>query len=96
MMKRWQFHTLNALGLLVAVAVLTGFWLGRDVQALNLRAARTQVLMNQSRQQVQPILQQVASAIARASDTDPALRDLLKKHGLNVTLNVDGKPRQYP
>ena len=47
-------------------------------------------------QQLEPILDRLAKRIAIGSESDPRLRTLLAKHGLQVTLEVDGKKKNYP
>jgi hypothetical protein len=46
--------------------------------------------------QMEPILDQIAKRIAKVSDNDPQLRLILVKHGMKVTLEVDGKQKSYP
>ena len=38
----------------------------------------------------------IAKRIARDSDTNAALRNLLVKYDMHVTLEVDGKQKKYP
>ena len=47
-------------------------------------------------QQLEPVLDRLAKRIAVGSDKDPRLKNVLAKHGLQVTLDVDGKKKNYP
>jgi hypothetical protein len=47
-------------------------------------------------QQLEPVLDRLAKRIAKGSDTDPRLKNVLAKYGLSVTLDVDGKKKNYP
>ncbi|MBI4026851.1 MAG: hypothetical protein HY360_17840 [Verrucomicrobia bacterium] len=94
-MTRWQFHALNATCLVLVLTIGLQYWLGQRVQALNIQALRAQNIVSNARQ-VEPVLRRMSMRIAELSDTEPALRDLLIKYGMKVTLNVDGKQKNYP
>ena len=94
-MNRIQLYVLNVVCLLLAVLILTNFALVLRNQSMADRLLQTQAAVANSRRAEQ-ILSQLSMRIARDSDREPALRDLLKKHSLKVTLEVEGKKKAYP
>lgn len=62
---------------------------------LNNEIAQRQQVINNARQ-LEPVLDQLAKRIARASDADPRFKTILVKHGMTVTLDVNGKQKKYP
>lgn len=94
-MNRTQFGILNAGGGLCAVLILANLILGRLNDRLNQALLQTQNQLNAA-QQVQTTIQNLAVRIAQAAQTEPALRELLKRQDLRVNLNVDGQIKQVP
>jgi hypothetical protein len=94
-MSKTQFGILNVVGGLCAVLILCNVVLIRLNTRLNQSLLQTQSQINNA-QQMQTTLQNLAVRVAQAAQTDPVLRDLLKRHSLTVNLNVDGQIKQVP
>lgn len=94
-MCKLSFWVLNLTSLVLVILFGLQFWLGRKVQVLNNQIVQAQTVVNNA-QQIEPILRKLSMRIAQASEKEPRLRDLLVKHGMKVTLNVDGKQKSYP
>ena len=96
-MSRWQFYILNLTSLALVVLIGIQFWLVEKVRALDSEVARNQAIavINNARK-IEPILRDISVRIAQASETEARFRDLLVKHGMKVTLTVDGKQKNYP
>ena len=94
-MSKTQFGILNVVGGLCAVLILSNVVLTRLNSRLNQSLLERQNQLNTT-QQLQTTLQSLAVRIAQAAQTESALRDLLKRHDLQVTLNVDGQTKLVP
>jgi predicted Zn-dependent protease len=98
-MTKAQFWILNTVSLVLVVLSIVQFVTNRTNaqmnNALNQQMNQQQPVINHG-QQLEPILDQLAKRIARDSETNAALRELLIKHDLRVTLEVDGKKKNYP
>ncbi len=94
-MNKLQFWTLNTAGLLLVTLLIGHFFFARHVNGLGEALGRDRALIN-SAQQLEPVLDNLAKRIAKGSDTDPTLKNILIKYGMNVTLEVDGKKKNYP
>ncbi|MDQ6631347.1 MAG: hypothetical protein M3Y82_06270 [Verrucomicrobiota bacterium] len=94
-MNRLQFILLNTVSFFVVIILVTHFFIVRANNELSGAVARNQAAISNARQ-LEPILDQLAKRIARGSEADPRLRNILVKHGLTVTLDVDGKKKTYP
>jgi hypothetical protein len=87
---------------ILAVVLGANLWLSRSLrsdlreyQNQNKKLIESQATITKARR-LEPVLQQFSMRIAHASDKEPKLKELLSKHGLKVTLNVDGKEKKYP
>ncbi len=94
-MSQTQFGILNVVGGLCAALILGNVVVSRLNNHLNQVLLETQTKLNAT-QQVQTTLQSLAVRIAQAAQTEPVLRDLLKRHDLQVSLNVDGQTKLVP
>ena len=94
-MSKTQFGIMNVVGGLCAVLILSNVVLSRLNSRLNQVLVQTQSQLN-SAQQLQTTLQSLVMRIAQAAQTEPVLRDLLKRHDLQVNLNVDGQSKLVP
>ena len=94
-MSKLQYWILNVIGLVLVAELLGHYFFARHNDRLGDAVMRDQAFVNGSRQ-VEVTLDQLAKRIARGSDTDPQLKKLLVKYGLNVTLETDGKKTTYP
>jgi len=94
-MSKTQFGILNVVGGLCAVLIFCNVVLGRLNSRLNQSLMQTQAQLNNT-QQLQSTLQSLAVRIAQGAQTEPVLRDLLKRYTLQVNLNVDGQIKQVP
>ena len=86
MLKRWQFHLLNGLGvlsLLLALANATLFMVNRETQAAN---AHRQQYIQQSIA-LENLYREIVKALAEsgARDNDRAMLDILGAQGLTVS-----------
>lgn len=92
-MRPWQFWTLNVLSVLLAVLILTQYFLVQDVQKRNQEIVEMQQKINAGRQQIatakqaEQVLKVSAIRVAQAAEKEPDLKNLLKKYNLNVNLN---------
>lgn len=94
-MTRTQFIVLSLVSLTLVVLLLANVGAAYRGQTVAAESIEAQMQLNNSRRAEQ-ILSQISMRIARDSDKDAALRDLLVKHQLKVTLEVDGKKKNYP
>lgn len=94
-MNKIQFYILNLVSGVLVLLFIGNLWLGYKTQALGVEVLQTQAAISNARRAEQ-FLTQISMRIARDSDKDPALRDLLIKHKLKVSMEVDGKKRDYP
>jgi hypothetical protein len=94
-MNKLQFWILNAACVLLSALLLAHFFFSRSNNRLADTLGQERAYINSSRQ-LESVLDALAKRIAVASDADPKLRNILVKHGMNVTLEVDGKKRTYP
>ncbi len=94
-MTKNQFWIFNFVCLVLVVVLAAQFLVSRSNAKLNDEVNRQQTVINSARQ-LENVLDQLAKRIARDSDTNAALRDLLVKYDMRVTLEVDGKQKQYP
>ena len=94
-MNKLQFWALNVGSLVLAALLLGHFFFVRANNRLGQALDRDRNVINNARQ-LEPVLDQLAKRIAKGSDADPKLKNILVKYGLNVTLEVDGKKKTYP
>ena len=94
-MNKTYLYIFNAVGFCLAALILTNLWLVLSSQSLSVKFLQAQAAVNNSRRAEQ-MLSQLSMRIARDADADPSLRALLRKHNLKVTLEVDGKKKDYP
>ncbi len=94
-MTRIQFWILSSVAILLVAVLWTHFIVVTRNGNLNNEIAQRQQVINQARQ-LEPVLDSLAKRIAKGSDTDPKLKNILAKHGMKVTLDVDGKKKNYP
>ena len=94
-MNKLQFWALNGVSLILAILLLGHFFFARHNNRLGHALDRDRAAINNARQ-LEGVLDQLAKRIAKGSDTDPNLKQILIKYGLNVTLEVDGKKKSYP
>ena len=94
-MTKLQFQVLNIISCLLALTFL-GHFIFVKLNARSGQALERDRLTVSNARQVESVLDQLAKRIAYGSDTDPQLKSILAKHGLHVTLEVDGKKKTYP
>jgi hypothetical protein len=94
-MTKSQFWILNAASIVTVALLLTHFFLARHNSGLKDMFAREQSAIENAKQ-LERVLDQLAKRIAKGSDTDPRLTEILRRYGLNVTLEIDGKKKSYP
>lgn len=94
-MTKNQFWIFNFVCFVLVVVLAAQFLVSRSNAKLNDEVNRQQTVINNARQ-LENVLDQLAKRIARDSDTNAALRDLLVKYDMRVTLEVDGKQKNYP
>ena len=94
-MSKLQFWTLNIASLILAAVLMGHFFFVRHNNQLGASLTREQAYINNARQ-LETVLDQLAKRIAKGSDTDPKLKNILVKYGMTVTLETDGKKKTYP
>ncbi|MBI3850770.1 MAG: hypothetical protein HY298_10930 [Verrucomicrobia bacterium] len=94
-MTKAQFWILNVASLVLAAVLLSHFFFVRHNNQLGASLSREQAYINNARQ-LETLLDQLAKRIAKGSETDPKLKDILVKYGMTVTLETDGKKKTYP
>ena len=94
-MNRLQFWTLNLSALLLAALLLGHFFFAQHNDTLGAALERDRAAVANARQ-VEVVLDQLAKRIAVASKTEPQLKTVLVKYGLNVTLETDGRKTTVP
>ncbi len=94
-MNKTDFSILLFLSVLIAALVGVNLWLNVSNNKLNNQLAQEQQAVNHA-QQISPVLDNLAKRIAKGSDVDPRLREVLKKNELQVTLDNGGEPKKYP
>ncbi len=104
-MNRPQFLAINTLALALSALMLAHFFVARSAGRLSGEMTANQSKFNEARlaqsrlneaRQLETILDQLAKRIAHGSETDPRLRTILSKHGMQVTLEINGEKKQYP
>ena len=94
-MTKAQRAFFNVVALLLVVLILADLWLTIKNRSLSRQVNQMQVTIINARR-IEPILTQLSLQIAKRSDQDPALRELMKRHNLQVTLDVEGGKKRYP
>ena len=94
-MTKLQFWILNLASLILAGVLMGHFFFSRHNNQLSEALGREQAYIGNARQ-LETVLDQLGKRIARGSDTDPKLKNVLVKYGMTVTLEVDGKKKTYP
>lgn len=94
-MTKNQFWIFNTICFLLVAVLIAQFALNSSNAKLIKEVSRQQEVVNNARQ-LEPVLDQLAKRIAHDSETNAALRSLLVKYDMRVTLEVDGKQKQYP
>ena len=94
-MNKLEFWVLNSVSLILVMLLLGHFFFAQHNNRLGQGLSRDRAAINNARQ-LQGVLDQLAQRIAKGSDTDPKLKQILVKYGLKVTLEVDGKKKSYP
>ncbi|MSU34304.1 MAG: hypothetical protein EXS36_04200 [Pedosphaera sp.] len=84
-----------SLSLILVSLLLSHHFILQHIAQVKFALARDRASVNSSHQ-TEIALDQLAKRIARGSDTDPRLTNILVKYGLNVTFEIDGKKKSYP
>lgn len=88
-MSKTQFWILNAAGAVCAALVLTAMVFGRQNDSVIRELETNQTKLNRA-QQIQLTGRNLASRIAQAAESEPALRELAIRHDLST--NATPKP----
>jgi hypothetical protein len=94
-MTKTQFWIFNIVCLALIGLLITQFVLNQGNTKLTEELNQQQLIVNNATK-LEPVLDQLAKRIAHDSETNAALRDLLVKYDMHVTLEVDGKQKKYP
>lgn len=94
-MTKTQYWILNTLGVILAALLLTHYFFARSNYQLAEDTRQGQATIASSHQ-LEVTLDQMAKRVALGSETDPRLRQILIRYGLNVTLEKDGQKKTYP
>ena len=86
---------LNLVCLVLGLLLLANFTLAQINERIEQTVTQYQTYINQARQS-ESLLDQLAKRVAKGSDSEPALRAVLKRRQLNVTLEVNGETKHYP
>jgi hypothetical protein len=90
-MSKEQFWTLNVVGGVCALLLLINLVLGRLNEQSSQAYGFTQQQLNRA-EQMQKTIQNLAVRVAQAGQTDPALRAILVRQDLKVTLTPPDEP----
>jgi hypothetical protein len=90
-MSKEQFWTLNVVGGVCALLLLINLVLGRLNEQSSQAYGFTQQQLNRA-EQMQKTIQNLAVRVAQAGQTDPALRAVLVRQDLKVTLTPPDEP----
>ena len=94
-MSKEQFWALNVVGGVCALLLFINLILGRLNEQSNQALMLTQQQLNRA-QQMQTTIQNLAVRVAQAGQTDPALRAILTRQDLKVTLNTNEHTNPKP
>ena len=98
-MSKAQFWILNFLCVICALLVVGTVLFGRINARLNDTFTQAQIRyqpqINAAQQGFTPF-DNFAVRVAHSAQTNAALLNLMRKHGVNVALNIDGKIKQVP
>ena len=94
-MNKCQFWILNLASLILSTMLLAHFFFVRHNNQLGGALNREQAYINNARQ-LETVLDQLARRIAKGSDTEPKLKNILIKYGMTVTLETNGQKKIYP
>ena len=94
-MSKAQYLILNGVGGVCAFLVLANLILSRMNESSSQALNKTQAQINHA-QQVQTTAQNLLIRIARAAQTEPALRDLLTRQDLKVNLAGENQTKPSP
>ena len=94
-MTKPQFSVLLLVSIIVSGLMLGHLWLIASNNRIGNQLSSEQSFVGNA-QQLEPVLDRLAKRIAMGSEKDPRLKNVLAKHGLQVTLEVDGKKKNYP
>ena len=94
-MSKTQFYVLNVVGGICAFFLLANLLLTRSNESSGQTLGAVQTQLNRA-QQVQTTAQNLLGRIARASQSEPALRDLLTRQDLKVNLSGEATTKAAP
>ena len=94
-MNKLQFWTLNIASLLLVFLLLGHFFFDQRNNRLGQALERDRAAINNARQ-LQAVLDQLSKRISQGSDSDPRLKTILIKYGLNVTSESMGDKKTSP
>jgi hypothetical protein len=94
-MNKFQFWTLNLASLLLVLLLLGHFFFAQHNNGLGQALERDRAAINNARQ-IEVVLDQLAKRIAQGAGTDPRLKNILIKHGLNLPSEPVGNKSKRP
>ena len=94
-MNKRQFWILNVTSFVLAILLLSHYFLARSNEQLKVELSREEAVIGRSAQ-LDKALDNLVKRIAVGSDADPQLGDILRRYGLTVTIEKDGRKTTYP
>ena len=94
-MNKKDYSVLLLMSVLIALLVAANLGLGYSNGNLSNELNQQQMIINNARQ-MEPVLDNLAKRIAKGSEKDTRLREILKKNDLQVTLDTASGKKQYP
>jgi cytochrome c-type biogenesis protein CcmH/NrfG len=84
-MTRLEYWTLSVVALALSLMLIGNYYLTVSNNSSNAQLARDQAAINNA-EQLKPVLDQLTKRIAKGSENDPRLAEVLKRNGLQVIL----------
>ena len=98
-MSKAQFWILNVLGGISAVLIVGTVVFSRINTRLNFSVSQTQNRLQPQFTEVQQRFipfESLAVRVGRSAQTNAVLLNLMRKHGVSVSLNIGGQTKQVP
>lgn len=94
-MNRLQLGMFNLFSFIVILAIGSDIFLSQKTRELSIQLNQMQNSIINARR-VEPILTNISMIIAKHSNEDPQLKEILVKHNLKVKIDEQGVEKNYP